>query len=289
MRAREPKAYGFGSQELWTWCLAFAALAYWAEILVASQAADPLGVQALANSFLGAGAFSAAAWLMIIARSGKLGLSDAAPAGLIMATLAMGLLCAVPIGMATTLALVLLGAALAAQPGPSRGGREIGYLLFGLAATCASRQFSFIHAAAARIDAQIVVRIVHLAGIPATVKDNLVGNDHFAIEVLNPCASSMRLASVLLAYIVVAIWVRGTLRRSDLPWMAASLLASIVLTEIRLSLMVPSLADWDWWHNGTGSWIYEYFALAVAIAIPLAARQPAYVTPPLRQRDAPIA
>jgi len=288
MRPRKPKADGFGSQELWTWCLTFAALAFWVEILGASRASDPLGIQAVADSFIGAGAFSAAAWLMIIARIGKLELRDTAPAGLIMATLAMGLLCAVPIGMATTLALVLLGAALAAQPGQSRGGREIGYLLLGIAATCASRQIGWIHVAAARIDAQIVVRIVHLAGIPATVKDNLVGNDHFTIEVLNPCASSARLAQVLLAYIVTAIWVRGTLRRSDLPWMAASLLVSIALTEIRLSLMVPSEADWYWWHNGPGRAIYEYVGLALAIAIPMAARRRAHFTPPWRHRDAPV-
>ncbi len=259
------------SVELCAWAVLLAALAYWADVIAASHAAQPLGAAALIGSISGAGAFNAAAWLMVATRCRRPAPRLAAPASLVLLALVSGLLCIVPIGMALAPALVLLGLSLALHPALPASRREAGWLLLGLGVSWGWPFLRFAHLAVGRLDARVVAALARLHGMDVGVQGNIVWHGDFAIEILPACASSYPLAEVVLAYAVVAMFCRHRLALADLGWLAASLLYSIVLTEIRLCLMVPDWADWNWWHNGAGVTVYELAALAGAALIPWAA------------------
>jgi Transmembrane exosortase (Exosortase_EpsH) len=188
---------------------------------------------------------------------------------LVLTALGLGLLCAVPVDPALVLALAALGSGVLLQSDVTGAGRQAGLLLLVLAGSWASPDLRPLHVAIAHWDAQTVGWVMHLAGASVVVRGNLVINGNFAIEVLSDCASSAPLAQVILAFVVIALYRRGSCRRADAPWLLASLLASVVLTEIRLSLMAISHADYSWWHDGLGVTVYGLVALAPAIAFPL--------------------
>lgn len=263
------------STELCGWAVSLAALGYWANVIAGSHAAQPLAPAALSASIFAAGAFNAAAWVMVAARCLARTPSRPAPASLIGLMLASGLLCVLPIGIALAPALVLLGLIMRLHAALPARRREAGLLLLGLGASWGWPYLRFLHAHMGFLDAQAAGWLSQLAGLQVQVQGNIVAHGNFAIEILPACASSSPLAGVTLAYAVVALHCRHRLSRADLPWLAASLFYSIILTEIRLSLMVPSRADWNWWHNGPGVTLYELAALAGAALIPwLAAYRP---------------
>jgi hypothetical protein len=152
--------------------------------------------------------------------------------------------------------------------------REAGLLMVGLGIGWGWPFLRLAHAAIGHLDAQAVGFILRHSGLDVLVQGNIVGRGNFSIEVLPACASSSPLAEVALAYVVVAFYFAHRLSKADLPWLVASLFYSIVLTEIRLSLMVPSWADWNWWHNGPGVTVYELVALAGAVLFPWLASRP---------------
>jgi hypothetical protein len=267
----QPPAQRLGAGEVWAWCFAVAAIAYWAKVVGGSGAPNPLAPEAIAERFFGAGAFSIVAWAMILRRVGELVPERPASPKLVLTALGLGLLCAVPADPALVLALAALGSGVLLQSDATRAGRQAGLLLLVLAGSWASPDLRPLHVAIAHWDAQAVGWMMHLAGVSVVVRGNLVINGNFAIEVLSDCASSAPLAQVILAFVVIALYRCGSCRRADAPWLLGSLLASIVLTEIRLSLMAISHADYSWWHDGLGVTVYQFVALVPAMAFPLLA------------------
>jgi len=266
--------------EAWGWALVLAALAYAANVIGGAHAANPLTPTAMTNSIFAAGAFNLAAWIMLFQRAPHLLGRRPASLRLIVAMLALGLFCALPAPPVLPLVLAIMGLALFRQPDLTRAGRDAGWLLLALAGSLGAPFLRPLHAMVARIDAAIVVAAMRLGGTTVGLQGNLIIGKTSAIEVLTACASSAPLAGVILAFVMVVIYLRGRLDRADAPWLAASLAISIVLTEIRLSLMVPSSAAWDWWHNGLGNTIYELVALVFATLFPVIAA--------LRNRARPV-
>jgi hypothetical protein len=269
--AGQRPGYRLGRGELWVWCLVVVAVAYWAKVVGGTSAADPLAPAAIADSIFGAGAFNIVAWSMILKRAGQLEFESAASPSLILAALGLGLLCTVPVGPALVLALVGLGGGLLVRPNATRFGRQSGLLLLMLAVGSASPDLRPLHVFVANLDARIVAWAMHVAGANVMLRGNLIFNGTFALEVLSGCASSAPLAQVILAFVVIALYRRGACRQADAPWLLASLLASVLLTEIRLSLMAASETNYFWWHDGFGSSLYELVALAAAVVFPLIA------------------
>jgi hypothetical protein len=101
----------------------------------------------------------------------------------------------------------------------------------------------------------------------------------FSLVILPPCASSYPLAAVALAFTVVVIYLGQWPRLRHLPFLAASLIASMVLTELRLTLLAIDLPTYEWWHSGPGTSIYAMAALGLAALFPvMAARSSAPAT-----------
>lgn len=222
----------------------------------------------------GAGAFNAAAWVLVMARWLAPAPRCPAPATLALPLLACALICVLPIGIALAPGLILLGLGLLMHAALPASWREAGLLVLGLGVSWGWPFLRLAHAAVGHLDAQAVGFILRFAGLDVLVQGNIVAHGQFSIEILPACASSSPLAEVALAYIVVALYCRHRLSKADLPWLLASLIYSIVLTEIRLSLMVPSWADWNWWHNGPGVTVYELVGLAGAVLFPWLALRP---------------
>lgn len=258
--------------------MALAALGYWADVIAGSHAAQPLAPAALCASFFSAGAFNIAAWAMVAVRFLQ-PQSQSQPFQPVSAILAItvlvsSLLCVVPIAFALAPGLMLLGLGLFLHPALPAKRRQAGLLLLGLGITWGWPFLRFAHGAVGRLDAQVVGAILHFSGLHVRVQGNVIGSGNFGIEVLPACASSFPIAEVVLAYVLVAVYSGRRLSKADLPWLVASVLFSLMLTEIRLSLMVSSWADWNWWHNGPGVSIYELVALAGAVFFPLMAARP---------------
>jgi hypothetical protein len=73
------------------------------------------------------------------------------------------------------------------------------------------------------------------------------------------------------AYLVTKLYLGHTPGRADLPWFAAALLASIVLTELRLCMLALSGPSYDWWHDGDGATVYTLAELAISVLFPVVA------------------
>ncbi len=233
----------------------------------------------LLNSIFQLGAFNIAAWLMIFARARNILSPQSSAARIIVAAMvaALAAVLVVPSVLGAGLAMALLGGGILLQPQLSRPGRESGWLLWGLAACAGSLYLNAFSLPVAVWDAHAAAWLSRFAGFHASAQGLIAGVGSFRIIILTGCSSIAPLASVLLAYLVVLLYMRMTPGRADIPWLLASLVTSIALTEIRLSLMLPSYASWDWWHNGPGVTLYELTALAAASAFPLLAcrhRQP---------------
>jgi hypothetical protein len=77
-----------------------------------------------------------------------------------------------------------------------------------------------------------------------------------------------------MAFMVVMAYAHHVPRLADLPWLVAALLASVALTELRLSLMALGDANYLWIHDGEGGTLYALSATALAVLFPvLAMRQ----------------
>jgi hypothetical protein len=259
-----------GANEILYWSFAAAAIAYAGALIGQAHAPNPLAPGVLTASLFNAGAINLAAWVMIALRIRALP-RRRAPWSLIVLALLLALLCAAPVELAPAAALAALGIVLLKERRNAAGAFQIGVIALALAASLAWPSLRFIHLVAAPVDARFVQCLLHLRGIDVGVEGNVITDGNFSIEVLAACASSAPLACVALAYVVTSIHLRERLQKSDLRWLLLSLLISAALTELRLSLMVPSEAAWNWWHNGPGLTIYELSSLLPAILCPAAA------------------
>lgn len=262
---------GISARELWVWCLTLSLVAFWGKVITASDDPDPLLPSAIANSVIDAGAFTAAAWIMVMTRAGSVVSDRAASTRHILAALGIGLLCAVPLRPASAVVLAVLGGTLLLSQQATRSGRQAGLLLVSLAVVSASYVLVPVHVRVASLDAGVVAWMGRLFGMDAWADGNVVRQNDFALEILVQCTSTVQLAQVALAFCVVVVYRRGECRRSDLPWLLSALLASAVLTEIRLTLMARSEADYVWWHDGAGATVYLLAAMASAALFPLLA------------------
>jgi hypothetical protein len=260
--------------ELRRWSLLVAAVAYWANVIRSDPHAGPFGIFAATNSVLGDGAFNIVAWVLIAAWARR----DIAAAGAvsvrqIVAALALGLLFAVPTRQTTIVGLVILGIML--MPSHTRYGRQIAALIIGLAFEMAwtSTYMLPVHHAVATIDAETSGAILRFFGQAGHGQNNLLINDsaNFRIEILSACASSFPLAGVSMAFLVVVFqWGRFP-RLGDWPWIAATLLASLISTEIRLSVMAVGNAYYLWVHDGDGAMVYVLSTTILAVLFPMLA------------------
>jgi len=263
--------HAIGMRELAFWCVILAAIAFWGEVIADSFDRDlPIPV-AIVQSVLAGGAFGVAAWAMILARCGRLVADRPARTALIAAALGVGLLCAIPVRPATALALACLGLWLLVAATATRGGRQAGILMLALSLSWVSICLSPVHVMLGHLDAHALAFVAGLAGVPVTVDGNVAAAGDFSIEIMAGCTSSWQLPDVILAFVIVALYRRGALRWADLPFLIAALVASVVLNEIRLALMVRKEAAYLWWHDGTGATVYGLAALALAVAFPLLA------------------
>ncbi len=266
--------------ELHGWTLLVAGLAYWGNVVRGSREGGAGGPALLLESVLENGAFSAAAWALVAAWAHGAASTGRATGRQIVASVAICLLCAVPIRQAMILALIVLGLWLA-RPAGTRSGRPVAALLLALAIDMAwsSAYLLPLHAAIATLDARAVEGMLGLGGIEAGVHANLIDNrtSGFSLEILANCASSFPLGGVGLAFVVTALYQGRLPRRGDLRWIAASLGASIVLTEIRLSWMASREASYVWLHDGDGVTLYTLSALGLAVLFPLLATRNAAV------------
>ncbi len=273
-------AGGVGLAELRLWVLLAAGIAYWGNVVRTAPAAGP---GAVLEGVLQNGAFAAAAWVLIAAWAAGTGPARRASAGQIAAAVGVCLLGAVPSRQAAILMLAVLGAQLA-RPAGTRTGRQVAALLFALAFDSAwtSPYLLPLHAAVATLDTRAVLALLHAAGIGASGYDNLIGgvSPGFGIEVLARCASSYPFGGVCLAFVVTMLYQGRFPRRHDLPWLAASLAASVVLTELRLSWMALGEADYLWLHEGGGVTLYTLVAVALAVLFPLLAARRGAGAPP---------
>lgn len=258
------------SRSIWGWCVAFAGCAYLASVVATPQSGDPFTSGSTLHRLINAGAFNLLAWPMLFGRVRSFGRYPARPAAILLAA-CIGLLCAIPVGAMPAVALVLFGLARWARRAGSAAAREAAMLALALGASIGSPYARFLHLAISRLDAHVVAGMMRLAGVPVHVAGNLISYGNFSIEVLAACASSAPLAGCVLAYVLIAIYLRGAPGIADLPWLLGSLATSVVLTELRLSLMVPSEANWNFWHNGWGLTFYEIAALLLAGLFPVLA------------------
>ena len=261
--------------ELQRWTLLVVALAYWANVVRTTGEADATGLALLVDSVLARGAFCLAAWMMVAGLACRTS-TAAAPASRrhFIIAVAVCLLCAIPVRQSAIAAIVVL-ALMSARSMDRLGGRRMAALLFGLAAEMVwtSTYLLPLHDAVATLDAVVVRALLGLGGIGAVAHGNIVDNTgaNFGIEILAPCSSSFPLAGIGLAFLVTTIYQGRLPCRRDLSWLAGGLLASIALTEIRLTWMATREADYFWLHDGGGVTLYTLAAVSLAALFPLLA------------------
>ncbi|MDE8349811.1 MAG: hypothetical protein POG74_10060 [Acidocella sp.] len=246
---------------------------YGAALLVFAHHARPSMSGTLLDGIFRFGAFNIAAWLMIFARARAIISPQPGAAWFIVAAMiaALAAVLAVPSILGAGLAMALLGGGVLLQPKCSQPGREAGWLLLALAGCAGTLYLDGFSLPVVIWDAQAAAWLSNFAGFHASAQGPFAGVGAFRIIILTGCSSVAPLASVLLAYLVILLYLHVTPGRADIPWLLASLATSVTLTEIRLSLMLPSYAAWDWWHNGPGVTVYELTALAAAASFPLIA------------------
>jgi len=268
------------------WTLLIAGAAYWGNVIRTSQSEDMIGLSSIARSIVNHGAFNIAAWAMIAAWVSQAGPRGFASRGQIAAGLAIGLLLVVPTRQTTIVGLIALGWTFAIPTGTGRD-RQIATLLIALAVEMVwtSTYLLPLHSAVAMLDVRVCEAILGLLGDGIQAHGNLLENARAGIdlEVLSSCASSFPLAGVVMAFLVTMIYWGRLPRLADMPWLAAALLASIALTELRLSLMAQGPIDYTWIHNGEGVPLYTLSATALAVLFPSLAmlrrdRLPAYIS-----------
>jgi hypothetical protein len=257
------------------WALLLIGISYWGNVLRASSHGATANAGWLLNSVLYNGAFNIAAWVLIAVRAGKIVAPTVIATRLQIAFLmAIALVCVVPKTQATVGPLLIL-AVMLARSSRTRDGHVVAILLFGIAVELIGGAFYMLslHLIVAKLDAQVVVALLSFAGQNVQAYGNVVDNvsAQHGIEVLAPCASSFPLAQLGLAYLVTKIYFGHLPGRGDLPWFAAAVVASVVLTELRLSLLALSGPSYVWWHDGDGTTVYIFSQLAISVLFPILA------------------
>jgi len=264
---------GLSAGEVWTWVFVLVGLSFYANILRAGPEGSPqLDPGSVISRIIDGGAFNIAAWAMLLLRARRVVPIGIASQRMLLGTIAIGAACCVPLRQATIVALAGSIVLLCTEPRLTRSGREAVSLLIGLVASMVwtSAYVLPLHAMAGILDAHIVAIMLQALGDSVSVHRNIIINHSGNIEiaVLPFCCSSFQLAAVSLAYLVTKLYLESPLRRPDLLWLGASLAASVILTELRLSILTTQNPEYLWWHDGPGVSIYSVSAVLLAVVFP---------------------
>ncbi len=276
-----------GAYETRIWAILIVGFAFWANVVRASHPGDEAAFAGIANAVLDNGAFDVFAWGLVLARFAA-GRDDlrATPRA-IVGTLVLGIILLIPARLPCALALAVLGGMVRTERNVPDSVRQMSLVLFALAFEIVwmSPIVAPLHVLVASVDARITSALLGTLGETAASHANVVENSAtaFSIVIWNFCSSSFPLADVGLAFLVLVFYRGQSLRIAHLPWLAASLVASVVLTEIRLVLLATGEASYQWWHSGPGVSIYALVALGLSVLFPiLATSAPADAGPAAR-------
>ena len=240
-------------REARVWSLLMVAVAYLMNIIRSTSSfADGPSLQTIADGIVSQSAFDLLAWMVIFEAARSLSRETPATRRHILQTVLVGVFCAIPVRQSDAVAMLALGYFIYQQDQPVGYARRISLVLAALAFEDIWTFDNFLHVAVGKFDAQVVAAIYRGCGLAVTVHGNVVqhGVDQFGIMVLGPCASSYMLAGTGVAFLVTGLFRRATFGRFWFVWLCGSLLASVVLTEMRLSLMAADLSSYEWWHWG---------------------------------------
>jgi hypothetical protein len=261
--------------ELRIWGLAIVGVAYWADIIRGSSEHGASVVGSAVDGIIANGVFNACAWGVILTRSWAA--SDRAPARArdIIATIVAALCVIAPVRLALTLGLALFGSAVYSDSRLPHATRQMRLVFLALAVETLSTTalVAPLHVAVGAFDASATSFLLNLLGQTATHHGDFIENlsSGTGIVVWPLCASTFPLPGVCLAFLLTLLYFNQRLRKSQLIWLVTSCLASVLLTETRLTLMALSEDDFHWWHDGPGTTIYVLAALSLAILFPLLA------------------
>jgi hypothetical protein len=257
--------------ELRGWTLLIAGASYWGGVVRTFRHEGAISLVSIAQSVLSDGAFNVAGWAMIGAWAYGIAPRGFASRRQIAGALAICLLFGLPTRQATIAGLLVLGLTLAVTS-VTRHGRLVATLLIALAIEMiwTSTYLLPLHTAVATFDAQVCSAILGLTGEVVQAHGNMLENARAGInvEILAFCASSFPLGGVAMAFLVVMFYWGRFPRFADLSWIAAALLCSVALTELRLSLMALGEANYVWLHDGDGGTLYTLCATALAVLFP---------------------
>ena len=264
-----------GADETRAWGVCMVAAGYWANLLRNPGAGDATTLASVAERILANGAFDVFAWALILTRI--FASAGRAPASRrqILVTVLVGCIAAVPLRLAAAAAAAALGASMLTDAAGPRCKRQPGLVLLALAGQSLwiSPLLWRLHVWAAQIDARLTTRLLGLIGQTAEYSSNMVDNiDAGASIIIYPyCTSTFPLASVVLAFVALLMYQRADLRAAHLPWLGLSLIASMLLTLIRLVLLASGDDSYLWWHDGPGVSLYALASLGLAALFPVAA------------------
>jgi hypothetical protein len=121
-----------------------------------------------------------------------------------------------------------------------------------------------LRVAAGSFDAVLVAHILHALGYAAVVSGNTIYNGGWAITVLGECSSLWPLPMVAIWFFGMSFLIND---RVSFRWLGVALVASIICTETRLTFCAISHADYLWWHDGPGNFIYEAVAVGSVVGL----------------------
>ena len=219
-----------GAREVGIWSVLMVSVAFWSNVVRAS-AGDTPGLSNMLAHVLNNGAVDALAWMLVIARCGKM--YKANPASMLQIWIAFlaGVIVLAPLRLASGLALTILGALLLRDQHANRSARDVGLIFVALAVETVwtSSLLQPLHVLVGGMDASINVLLLRLFNIDAMVHANAVDNisANFAIAMWPGCTSSFPLASVGLLFIAVVLFLGHPLRLFHLSgWLRHSSPAS---------------------------------------------------------------
>lgn len=264
--------WSISARELGVWSLVTVAIGYLASDIRAASGVDGPGLQSFIDGIVSDSAFVVFAWILILVRAVRKLTTEAASSQQIGGALLAGGISVAPFRLANASALVILGLNFLFIPGSRQAARDIAWCLFALAleSVWLSSLIAPLHVLVGHLDSRICVLLLGLLNMAAHAQGGVVENatTGFSIMIWPGCSSSYPLAAVALAFTVMTIYTGQRPRLRQLPILAASMIASIILTEWRLSLLAINLPRYEWWHAGPGASIYAIAALGLAALFP---------------------
>ena len=126
--------------------------------------------------------------------------------------------------------------------------------------------FLWLHELVSRLDASVLRAVLNFVGYDVGGAGSFVvhPSESFAINIVTSCSSSHVAAIVAPGFIIAVLGLRGSLRKSDLGYLAGLLAATVCLNWLRLMPTALSRAGYQFWHNGTGA---SMLAAAYAVLV----------------------